>query len=125
MDTIESLTAEIDAAEKAIEPKKEQLRVLQNQRQHDVAERVRLAKQLKGSFSLDELTFAAHSKCACGAGYAYPNNIGAWGSWYCSAILLGRAERGSTHGGEMPFSFYEVKSENQPSANGETTRPKE
>jgi hypothetical protein len=47
----------------------------------------------------------------------------------CSDILTGRAlmkdpECKVLHSGKMPFAFYEIKSEDQPSANGATTRPK-
>jgi hypothetical protein len=48
--------------------------------------------------------------------------------WDCSAILLGDAiasgEPGAVkHTSQLPFIFYEIKSEHQPSANGATTRP--
>src|SRR4051794_7590767 len=45
-----------------------------------------------GRFTPDELIFAASSRCECGAGLAYPDGIGAWGFWDCSAILLGTAD---------------------------------
>lgn len=92
---------------------------------------------------LDRLVFAATSRCHCGAGLAYdpagesggavenPNSVfkGPHGGyWDCSAILLGTAiEKGQPgsvrHTDRLPFAFYEVKSENQPSARGATTRP--
>lgn len=53
---------------------------------------------------------------------AYPNGCSLHGAWHCSAILRGLAARGSSHSAAMPFAFYEVKSEGQPSANGATTR---
>lgn len=86
--------------------------------------------RMADSFQLNELVFAAGSRCTCGAGLAYPKDIGAWGSWYCSDILLGRAKPGSDpeskqHDAGWPFAFYEIKSENQPSAYGQTTRPVE
>lgn len=91
-----------------------------------------------------ELIYAAFSRCPCGAGMAYPKNgdypahanrgdagpfnwpFGGW--WDCSAILLGEAvEKGQPgsveHTAVLPFAFYEIKSENQPSAKGATTRP--
>jgi hypothetical protein len=80
---------------------------------------------MKDKFSPDELRYAAISRCKCGAGLAYPKNSSPRGSWYCSAILTGQAERGSSHDSSFPFAFYEIKSEDQPSANGQTTRPKE
>lgn len=79
------------------------------------------------------MTFAATARCPCGAGLAYdktcvspPFNVPSY--WDCSAILLGTAiehgEPGSVqHTARLPFAFYEIKSENQPSARGRTTRP--
>lgn len=83
------------------------------------------ARRIKAgdTFSLDELTFAATSRCECGSGLAYANDIGVHGFWDCSAILLGVADKLVKHTGQLPFSFYEIKSEGQPSANGATTRP--
>jgi hypothetical protein len=89
----------------------------------------------------ERLVYAATSRCKCGAGLAY-DPFGASGGhpeegendspfkgvfsgwWDCSAILLGTADTQQTHTGQLPFSSYEVKSENQPSAGGATTRPK-
>jgi hypothetical protein len=88
---------------------------------------------------LERLVFAAHSRCPCGAGLAYDptgevgriedSPFNGPNAWDCSAILLGTAiESGQPgavqHTGKLPFAFYEVKSENQPSAGGQTTRPK-
>jgi hypothetical protein len=53
---------------------------------------------------------------------AYPKGCGLGHQWTCSDILAGRAEAGATHSDAMPFMFWKVKSENQPSANGATTR---
>jgi hypothetical protein len=83
---------------------------------------------MKDAFTLDELIFAARARCDCGVGLAYPKGIGIRGSWFCSDILLGRALPKSNPGSkghidELPFSFYEIKSENQPSEGGATTRP--
>lgn len=130
MNEKEQLLAEIRDAEAALKPKQERLRELLNQDADAVELRVKMAKQLQATFTLDELTFAATSRCACGAGLAYPKNIGMHGSWTCSDILLGRAKPKSdpehkVHDGDYPFAFYEIKSENQPSAGGATTRPKE
>lgn len=83
----------------------------------------------------DRLIFAATSRCPCGAGLAYdpahedPGSVFTGPSaWDCSAILLGTAiapgQPGAvTHTGELPFAFYSIKSEGQPSAEGATTRP--
>lgn len=88
--------------------------------------------------STAKLTYAATTRCPCGAGLAYPTDGPGdpdsplnWpfnGYWDCSAILLGEAiesgqEKSVQHTAQLPFSFYEIKSENQPSAEGATTRP--
>lgn len=87
----------------------------------------------------ERLVYAASARCPCGAGLAYDPAGEVGGdddsphhrpnAWDCSAILLGTAipkgEPGSVqHTGLLPFAFYEIKSENQPSARGATTRPK-
>lgn len=77
-----------------------------------------------------DLVYAATQRCLCGAGMAYEKGADPFkGYWDCSAILLGEAipsgEPGSVkHEAQLPFVFYEIKGENQPSANGATTRPK-
>lgn len=82
-----------------------------------------MAKQL----TEQALRYAAYKRCPCGAGLAYvPSSKDQ--SWDCSDILLGRAatkgQPGSkTHTGKLPFAFYEIVSEEQPSAQGATTRP--
>lgn len=92
-------------------------------------------------FADDKLIYAAYARCECGAGLAYPkdptmrqlkewNNdsvFNYWDHWDCSDILTGRAipkgqEGSKMHCGKLPFAFYEVKSENQPSVYGATTR---
>ena len=80
----------------------------------------------------ERLVFAATSRCPCGAGLAYDpageSGKPIHGYWDCSAILLGIAvakeQPGSIqHTAQLPFVFYEIKSEGQPSAQGATTRP--
>lgn len=76
-----------------------------------------------------QLVYAANTRCLCGAGMAYPKSMGPDGYWDCSDILTGRAipsgQEGSVkHEAQLPFVFYELKSERQPSANGATTRPR-
>jgi hypothetical protein len=90
---------------------------------------VKLKLESGDSFTDGELVYAATARCLCGAGMAYPKGIGTRGFWDCSAILKGEAiaegKTGSVkHEGRMPFTFYEVKSENQPSVKGMSTRPK-
>lgn len=90
----------------------------------------------------DRMIYAAYDRCACGAGMAYdPAAEGDKSSplvlersgpskWECSDIVryetfdaAKQAEvKDATHTPAMPFAFWEVKSENQPSANGATTR---
>lgn len=87
------------------------------------------AKADAGTLTDADLVYAAHSRCVCGAGMAYPKGIGAHGFWDCSDILTGRAiphgEPGAKqHEARLPFVFYELKSERQPSVGGATTRRK-
>lgn len=83
-----------------------------------------------------DLRYAATARCQCGAGLAYaPKDPGdprlpfkGPSAWDCSDILTGRAvEKGQPgsvqHSDIYPFAFYEIKSEDQPSAEGRTTRP--
>lgn len=68
------------------------------------------------------LIYAATNRCPCGAGLAYiPGHEDR--AWDCSKILLGTADEEVTHTAKLPFIFYEIKSEQQPSADGRTTRP--
>jgi hypothetical protein len=75
------------------------------------------------------LVYAAVARCPCGAGLAYdPVSEGEGvfrgpSYWDCSAILTGEADPTVTHTGRLPFAFYEIKAEGQPSAYGQTTRP--
>ncbi len=89
-------------------------------------------------FTDKELRYSAYAKCNCGAGLAYPTSpsqeqinlwepdgvFAMWSYWDCSDILTGRADKEAKtmHTGKLPFAFYEIKSENQPSADGATTR---
>lgn len=78
----------------------------------------------------DGLIYSATARCKCGAGLCYEEGKeGINGAWHCSAGVL--ADRAglpldgwdkSAHQ-SFPFAFYEIKSEDQPSANGATTRP--
>ena len=87
----------------------------------------------------ERLVYAASARCPCGAGLAYDpaGEVGGEdgtphykpNAWDCSAILLGTAilkgQPGAVlHTGVLSFSFYEIKSESQPSAGGATTRTK-
>lgn len=129
MDEINKLREEIAQIEEDLKPKKERLAALYRETEEAVEGRLRLAHAGKEFFKPDELVFAATSRCPCGAGLAHPKNTGPHGYWDCSAILLGTAApvgspEAKRHTAQLPFTFYEIKSENQPSANGSTTRPK-
>ena len=86
-----------------------------------------MAKQLTDS----DLVYAATARCPCGAGIAHLRTAKAYGDtavWDCADILTGRAipsgQAGfKQHTAVLPFVFYEIKSEKQPSANGASTRP--
>jgi hypothetical protein len=89
-------------------------------------------QELKAKSVADRLVYAAHNRCPCGAGLAYDptfedqNSVFKGplsGCWDCSAILLGTADKNVRHTDKLPFAFYEIKSEGQPSAAGATTRP--
>lgn len=76
----------------------------------------------------ERLIYAAYSRCPCGFGMAYdPASEGDGvfrgpSKWECSGILLGTGDKSVAHQHVLPFAFYEIKSERQPSANGATTR---
>lgn len=123
---IKELQDKIADLEKQLKPLlQEELRKLYREREKNIEKRLKLALQGKGDFKLKELVYAADVTCHCGSGMAYPKNVGIHGNWECGDILLGRANTEVKHTGSLPFAFYEIKSENQPSANGLTTRPKE
>lgn len=79
-----------------------------------------------------KLVYSATARCPCGAGLAYPeggpgdeSSPHRWpynGYWDCSAIMAGTADPEVTHTAKLPFAFYEIKSEDQPSARGASTR---
>lgn len=74
-------------------------------------------------FKDEDLIYSAGAVCdKCGAGLAYPKNCGVHHQWTCSAVLKGiGTDKGH---GAFPFAFYDIKSEEQPIAQGHTTRPK-
>lgn len=89
--------------------------------------------ELKAKPLAARLVYSAHARCPCGAGLAYDpvfedeNSIYVGplsGYWDCSAILLGTADQEVQHTEQLPFSFWDIKSENQPSVQGATTRPR-
>src|SRR5438128_1543269 len=110
---IESLRSEIQKTEAELAPKRDRLGKLMWQEHEAVLAKVKRCEAAQDKFAPAELVFAATDRCTCGAGMAYPNGMGPWGSWHCSAILLGTAQPRTTHTGPLPFNMYEVKSENQ------------
>jgi hypothetical protein len=101
-------------------------------------------------YTVNDLLYAARTRCRCGAGLAYAMaHTGMHGEWACSRVLLGEVEvltrddpkpditpkpshdglsnlaMDTSGGGHdlLPFVFFEIKSEGQPSAEGATTRP--
>lgn len=129
MATAEKLLAEADA----LDAQAQALRTKASEARRNEL----LAKPLN-----ERLIYAAYDRCACGAGMAYdPAAKGDANSplmlerqgpkqWECSDILRfntygahqQREVKAAEHTAPLPFAFYEVKSENQPSANGATTR---
>src|SRR4051812_32242019 len=76
-----------------------------------------------GKFEDSELVYAATARCLCGAGLCYPSNVSTHGAWRCSGVLTHRCKHDVGQHDVFPFVFYEIKSEQQPSAKGATTRP--
>ena len=113
------LEAAIRRQKELLKPLEDRLREICNEELFNNEERLNLALQGKGDFTLDELRFSRTSRCVCGEGIAYPLNSSPNGYWICSAILLGLADRTIDHV-RYPFSMYEIKSENET----QTTRPK-
>lgn len=74
------------------------------------------------SFAPADLVYSAGARCRCGAGLAYPKNCGGFHHWSCGDVLTGHVRDSHEHD-EFPFNMYEIKSEQQASAHGQTTRP--
>jgi hypothetical protein len=78
---------------------------------------------LKGvRYQPEDLTWAATARCVCGHGMAYPTNCGSHRQWECSGILTGKGDPKLLHLSPRPFALYEIKSDDQPSAYGASTR---
>jgi hypothetical protein len=120
----EELQKKIDELKRELSPLEELEREMYRREVEETEAKVKRSLKKEFSFDDEDLIYSAYARCTCGAGYAYPKKIGIHGAWHCSAILTGKAEAGSAHDGELPFSFYEIKSEQQPSAKNATTRPK-
>lgn len=76
-------------------------------------------------FSIDELRFAARSRCQCGLGMAYPTDCGPNHHWSCSGILMETGDKDVLHTNDLPFMFHSIVSDNSPRAQGHSTRPVE
>jgi hypothetical protein len=89
-----------------------------------------------GDITDADLNYAATDRCVCGAGMAYfkeaeiRDNKPGHNSWVCSRILKDKLDKLTReidpfYGKHLllPFAFYAIKDERQPSAQGVTTRP--
>lgn len=116
-------------------------------RQRDKAEELRRERDRERPLH-ERLIYAATARCSCGRGLAYDplgevtaypddSHLRRPNAWECSGTLRytalkGRGDGvaaeeflrsiGQDHDAPLPFSFYEIKSEDQPSAHGATTR---
>lgn len=126
----DQLMKEIRELEEQLESKKKMLAHIYQKEHEDIEKRCQQVFSGYDKFTAEELIFSASSRCPCGAGLAYPKGSGPKGFWDCADLLMDnfikKGEPGSKeHTDRLPFMFYEIKSEGQPSANGTTTRPKE
>lgn len=115
----------------------EELREAARDKEREAQELHKLAseahkKELLEKPLIERMVYAAESRCECGLGLAYDpaHPDGVRGAWRCSGVILyasGIAPEGfkvePIHSPPLPFMFYEIKSEDQPSAGGRTTRP--
>jgi len=124
MNKKEELTQKIKELESQLAPLKEELRDIWHAEEQAIQVRIYEAYKMKSAFSDDELLYSATARCNCGAGMAYPHGTGIRGAWHCSDVLTGRAKDVTVEHSQLSFMMYEIKSEDQPSANGATTRPK-
>ncbi len=111
--------AQYDAASESKKQAEEVMHAYHAQESNKADERIKTGVP----FADDELIYAALTLCPCGHGLAYPKNPGSLKrQWECSAVLRNLSGVGPEHSPALPFSCYEIKSEQQPSANGATTR---
>ncbi len=95
------------------------------------AKRDKLAAEIHAGHKTfaDGLIFSATARCKCGAGLCYEEGkTGLGGAWTCSVCVLADRANLPMEGWDksahqaFPFREYEIKSEDQPSAMGQTTR---
>ena len=68
------------------------------------------------------MVYAAMARCICSAGLAIEPSDPA-PHWICSAIMLSETPPDGPHLDPLPFDYMPVLSEDDPAANGATTRP--
>lgn len=78
----------------------------------------------KSFYKDDELRFSKTTLCPCGFGLAYPKGCGGNHYWDCAGVLKGTADKGVEHCGELPFVFYDIKSEDEERTTRGIFRPK-
>ena len=64
-------------------------------------------------FTDEELMYSAYARCPCGEGLAYPIECMPGHYWDCSAVLKGTADKTVQHTAQLPFAFYDIKSESE------------
>lgn len=111
----EAAKAQMDAAQKVIN-------AFTRQKLDNSKERWDRFCKGEAPYTDEELRYSAGARCRCGAGLAYPKECPPNHQWSCSAVLKGGVKDDEHEA--YPFAFYEIKSEDQPSAQGHTTRPK-
>ncbi len=100
----------------------------QNQIDALTKQRDEAGSMIYGSFRTfaDGLLFSATARCKCGAGLCYRERDRRADAWECAAgmaaLMRGDTACPFAEHQAFPFAFYEIKSENQPSACGQTTR---
>lgn len=114
---------QFQAAAKAKDEAQEVINTYFKQKRECFDERYKRFEARKEFFAEEELLYAARTRCPCGHGLAYPKNCAnPHHHWECSAMLKGVQDNTIMHSERYPFSMYSIKSEDQPSAEGQTTR---
>lgn len=117
---------EYDAARQTCDEANKIMQEYHRQSMGDFESRWKRFESSQQFFTDEELRYSAGARCWCGAGLAYPKDCGINHQWTCSAVLKGEGkekDRPDKRHEAYPFAFYEIKSEDQPSAEGHTTRP--
>lgn len=112
---------EYDSARAQKESAEKIINAFWSQKLNNFADRWKRFEEKNEYFHNDDLVYSAGARCKCGEGLAYPKDCGPNHQWTCSGVLTGR--KNDNEHDAFPFAFYEIKSENQPSAKGNTTRP--